>query len=231
MKWFATCALIVVTASLAVGQDNSKPRVFITDSQSWEVAGGGGGSSSGFGGATKGGARPQTAEIIKTFGERCPTVTVNNKQDKSDYVVLLDHEGGKSTLGRDNKIAVFNHDGDSILSHSTRTLGNAVKDACDAITKDWPMQAQRMQPQAAVQPVAVVNGANSGILASRIAISSSPDNADIELDGNFVGSTPSTIEVPLGDHVIQVKKSGYKVWQRNMRATGGSIHITADLEK
>ena len=34
-------------------------RVFITDSQSWEMSGGGGGSSSGFGGATHGGARPQ----------------------------------------------------------------------------------------------------------------------------------------------------------------------------
>ena len=99
-----------------------------------------GGSSGGFGGADKGGARPQTAEIIKTFGERCPAVIVNNKQEKADYVVLFDHEGGKELISRDNKVVVFNKEGDSIMSHSTRILGNAVKDACAAIAEDWPRQ-------------------------------------------------------------------------------------------
>src|SRR5258705_7122736 len=44
-------------------------------------------------------------------------------------------QGGKGALHRDNKVAVFNSDGDSIASHSTRSLGNAVKDACDPIAK------------------------------------------------------------------------------------------------
>jgi len=82
--------------------DVDKARVFITDSQSWEMAGGGVGSSAGFGGAVHGGARPQTAEIIKTFGERCPETAVNNKQEKADYIVVLDHEGGKG-LARDKQ--------------------------------------------------------------------------------------------------------------------------------
>ena len=84
--------------------NRQKPHVFITDSQSWQISGSSGGSSSGFGGHTSGGARPQTAEIIKTFGERCPQVTINNKQDRADYVVLLDHEGGKSLALKDNKV-------------------------------------------------------------------------------------------------------------------------------
>ena len=116
--------------------DKEKLRVFVTDSKSWEVAGGFGGTSDGFGGAVKGGARPQTAEIIKTFGERCPGVTVNMKQEKADYIVLLDHEGGKGYALKDNKFAVFKKDGDSIASGSTRSLGNAVKDDCAAIMKD-----------------------------------------------------------------------------------------------
>ncbi len=115
----------------------NKARVFITDSKSWEVSGGGGGTSGGFGSGGSGGARPQTAEIIKTFSERCPDVIVNSKQERADYVVLLDHEGGKAFFLHDNKVVVFNKDGDSILAHSTRSLGNSVRDACDAIAKDW----------------------------------------------------------------------------------------------
>lgn len=113
-----------------------KTRVYITDSQSWQVTGGWGASGGTGGGTTQGGARPQTAEIIKTFGERCPDLTVTNNKDKAAYVVILDHEGGKGGLSHKNKVAVFNRDGDSIFSHSTMSLGNSVKDACEAIRKD-----------------------------------------------------------------------------------------------
>jgi hypothetical protein len=134
-------AVGIVLAPVAWAAAAERPRVFITDSKSWEISGGVGGTQDGFGGASKGGARPQTAEIIKTFGERCPAVIVNNKQERADYVVLLDHEGGKELISRDNKVVVFSKDGDSIMSRSTRILGNAVKDACAAIAADWPKQS------------------------------------------------------------------------------------------
>ena len=118
---------------------DKKTRVYITDSQSWEVGGGWGAAGGTGGGTTQGGARPQTAEIVKTFGERCPDLTVTNNKEKANYVVILDHEGGKGALSHKNRVAVFNRDGDSIFSHSTMSLGNSVKDACAAIRKDAGM--------------------------------------------------------------------------------------------
>jgi hypothetical protein len=115
---------------------DGKIRVFVTDSESWEVRGGWGASNGTGGGAEAGGARPQTAEIIKTFSQRCPEVIVTDKSQMANYAVTLDHEGGKGYLRKDNKIAVFRRNGDSILSESTRALGNAVKDACSAILAD-----------------------------------------------------------------------------------------------
>lgn len=136
----------VIAMSMAVAAFAAeKPRVFVTDSNSWEL---GGGSASPFGGETHGGARPQTAEIVKTFNERCPEVMINNRQDKADYVVVLEHEGGKSFILRDNKVAVFNRDGDAIMSNSTRSLGNAVKDACTVIARDWPRARDRAEANA-----------------------------------------------------------------------------------
>jgi hypothetical protein len=120
-----------------------KARVFITDSQSWEVAGYAGAGGGAGASVTHGGARPQTAEIIKTFGERCPEVMVNNIQEKTDYIVLLDHEGGKGYLRHRNKVAVFGRiSGDSIVSKSTLSLGRSVQDACEAINKDWAAHGQ-----------------------------------------------------------------------------------------
>jgi PEGA domain len=211
--------------------DPQKARVFITDSQSWQMTGNSGGSNNGFAGHSSGGARPQTAEIVKTFGDRCSSVVVNNKQDKADYVVVLDHEGGKSILAHDNKVAVFNSDGDAVVSHSTRSLGNSVKDACEAIEKDWPSQAGKVTAQKqAAQLVSVSDKSTTPSGASKIAVSSMPANADISLDGSFVGNTPSEIDVPPGDHTLTVSKSGFKPWERKFKATGGSVNINAELE-
>jgi hypothetical protein len=112
-----------------------KLRVFVSDSSSWEIKGGIGASHHGLGGGINGGARPQTAEIIKTFGERCPMVTVTNAKERADFLVLLDHEGGKNLILRDNKVVVYNKEADVIYSGTTRSLGNAVKDACSAIIR------------------------------------------------------------------------------------------------
>jgi len=127
----------------AVIPSDGKIRVFVTDSRSWEVSGGWAATNGSGGGATSGGARPQTAEIIKTFTERCPEVLVTNKQDSANYAVTLDHEGGKGALRKDNKVAVFRRDGDSILGKSTRELGNSVKDVCAAILADAKSQGKK----------------------------------------------------------------------------------------
>jgi hypothetical protein len=116
-------ALLLVTGQLTA-QESTKPRVYISDSQSWQTSGGFGGSRDGFGGVSSGGARPQTAEIIKTFNEKCQSCTVTANKDKADYAVILEHEGGKDPFSRDNKFALFNRDGDVIKSGFTRSLGN-----------------------------------------------------------------------------------------------------------
>jgi hypothetical protein len=227
-------AVLVLFVSVPLFAEE-KARVFITDSQSWEMSGGGGGTSGGFGAAAHGGARPQTAEIIKTFGERCPNVTVNNIQAKTDYIVLLDHEGGKGWIRKDNKVAVFERvAGDSIISKSTMSLGGSVQEACNAITKHWADNGARIRAAAAQleAPKATAAAPEIAKAASpKLAVISNPDGADIEVDGSFVGNTPSNMELAAGDHEVVIKKAGYKSWQRKLKLTGGDIQLRAELEK
>jgi PEGA domain len=233
-KKLAIIAVCLFAGSLFAQE---KARVFVTDSKSWEISGGSGGSSGAFGGETHGGARPQTAEIIKTFGEKCKDVTVTMKQEKANYVVVLEHEGGKSWIRKDNKVAVFNQDGDSIVSHSTMSLGGSVDDACHAIMKDWPEKGMARAAAAAnVAPAAAGLAApapqmRAPELAAKLAVSSTPAGADIEIDGAFAGSTPSSLDLSTGEHTVAVKKSGYKDWQRKIKITGGNINLAAELEK
>ncbi len=231
----AFCPLLVAQTSPPATPSIEKPRVFVTDSQSWETRGGGGGTAGSWGGSNTGGARPQTAEIIKTFGERCPQVVVNNKAEKADYIVTLDHEGGKSVFAHKNKVAVFDAvSGDSIVSHSTLSLGGSVQDACEAITKHWAQHGADMRAARNTPPPSPKNETVAPppeLQKHRITVASLPDNADIEVDGSFVGNTPSGVDLTPGQHKIVVKKNGYTPWERTINISGGDVHVTAELEK
>ena len=120
----------------AATPSDGKTRIYVTDSESWQLEGGWAANDHRAGGAVSGGSRPQNAEIIKTFSQRCPAMIVTDNKTRANYVIILDHEGGEGFSRKDNKIVVFNRDGDAIFSDSTRSLGNAVKDACVAIKRN-----------------------------------------------------------------------------------------------
>jgi PEGA domain len=63
-------------------------------------------------------------------------------------------------------------------------------------------------------------------------ISSSPPGADIETDGVFAGSTPSTLAMSSGTHKVSVRAAGFTAWTRDVSVTAGSdLNIVANLEK
>lgn len=64
-----------------------------------------------------------------------------------------------------------------------------------------------------------------------IMVESTVTGADIEVDGNFVGSTPSKVEVTPGSHAITVKKKGYQSWTRTMNVSGSGAKVNAELEQ
>jgi hypothetical protein len=78
-------------------------------------------------------------------------------------------------------------------------------------------------------PSAQAKPADAPVQAS-LAIDSTPSGADIEIDGAFVGNTPSTISVAPGSHSISVKKKGFTNWTKTLNVTGGSVHLNAELE-
>ncbi len=67
---------------------------------------------------------------------------------------------------------------------------------------------------------------------AKLQIGSTPPGADIEVDGSFVGSTPSEVQVAEGDHTVVVKKSGFKSWERKLKSSSGSsVSLNAEMEK
>jgi hypothetical protein len=66
---------------------------------------------------------------------------------------------------------------------------------------------------------------------SAVAVTSNLPGADIEVDGAYVGSTPTTVMLATGIHQIAVK-AGSAMWQRNLQvSTGSTITVNATLER
>jgi len=85
---------------------------------------------------------------------------------------------------------------------------------------------------AAVAQSSISQGANVAAgTAAVLAVSSTPNGAEITIDGVFVGSTPSSVPVTLGNHTIAVQKSGYSAWQRTIQVTGGTVNVSAELNR
>ena len=66
--------------------------------------------------------------------------------------------------------------------------------------------------------------------SASLDIHSNPPSADIEIDGSFVGNTPSNVSVTPGKHQIILMKKGFAMWTRSINISGGTIQLNADLD-
>ena len=100
------------------------------------------------------------------------------------------------------------------------------------VAGDNKLDMAKFSPTGALGSVPVVAAAtvaSTGPQLASLSVESSVPGADIEVDGSFVGSTPSTLSVAPGQHTVTVKKKGYEDWSRSMNVSGNSVHLNADL--
>lgn len=101
------------------------------------------------------------------------------------------------------------------------------------INGDMKLDIAKFQAQTDTQPTTSEAATSVAPAASaKLQLESNPSGGDIEIDGSFVGNTPSDVQVQDGEHTITVKKPGFKDWERKMKVTSGSsVHLNAELEK
>ena len=102
------------------------------------------------------------------------------------------------------------------------------------VNGDMKLDVAKFQPTAPAGALAqnTAPSSASGSPSAKLQIGSDPPGADIEIDGSFVGDTPSDVQVKEGEHTVSVKKTGFKDWGRTLKVSGGStVHLSAELEK
>lgn len=65
----------------------------------------------------------------------------------------------------------------------------------------------------------------------RLQVVSSVPDAEVYIDGKFVGNTPSTVPLAAGDHIVEVKASKFADWKRTVSVIDGSdLNVKAALQ-
>ncbi len=60
---------------------------------------------------------------------------------------------------------------------------------------------------------------------------STPTGADITVDGSMVGSTPSSISLSPGEHIITISKQDFRTYERTMTVKAGHPVVAAYLQQ
>jgi hypothetical protein len=73
----------------------------------------------------------------------------------------------------------------------------------------------------------------SGTLSTgTLEVHSTPEGAEVYVDGAFIGNAPATLKLSPGQHTIRVTQSGFKDWSRDISVQAGSeAHLSASLDK
>jgi hypothetical protein len=100
------------------------------------------------------------------------------------------------------------------------------------IAGDTPLDPARFTQQVAKNVSVTAPPAFDVSQVSTVSIKSDPAGAEITIDGKFVGTTPSSVQLPPGDHTVAIEKVGFKSWLKTMTiAAGGSVSLDATLDK
>jgi len=129
---------------------------------------------------------------------------------------------------------------DAVLDWSANTLdpfdNPDIRKAFEGVRKDYtavlvssvpsPTPAAPIPPvtyqQQQQQQTVIVGGAGNQATFGTVNLSCDLQDAEIYVDGMFVGNAPNSLKLGEGVHVIEVKKAGYESYRKELKVLGDS---------
>ncbi len=153
---------------------------------------------------------------------------------KGDYVLVQADPGATYELEESHDIKLGPHIGEQVEvtgweRPSLATSSDVFVPSHGVGSVTIAVESVRMLAKRCTMGEVNANQEAASVSGAQLQISSLPADADIEIDGNFVGDTPSTVGVAAGQHQLVVKKNHYKPWEKKITVTSGQIRVNAVL--
>jgi hypothetical protein len=83
----------------------------------------------------------------------------------------------------------------------------------------------------AVAPVLIAEKTATARAETRVLLDSRPDNAEIQVDGKFIGTTPVEYRLAPGVHRVEMTRGNrFSPWMRELSVSDVPTRVTALLE-
>lgn len=172
---------------------------------------------------------PQTSEGKGSFVPIVPLHN-HNRTDLTSASTSLLRDAMEQISQREKERLAARRKGFAVVT--IRPLNNAQSAPSETSSSTTQSSLDTVQPTvpSEVQTTALEpTPAQSSVVTSTVSVTSTLPGAEIFVDEEFVGNTPSTINVTEGKHIVTVKKSGFQDWVRIVNLSGGSITLNAEL--
>jgi curli biogenesis system outer membrane secretion channel CsgG len=125
-------------------------------------------------------------------------------------IKIVDIQTGKVLFSRNDGAEEQVAESSGMNSFDTTMASKLAQEVTDKLTKAL-LDDDTFKPKG--------DAAAAGMIPVKIA--STPDHADVEVDGVFYGNAGSEIKVPSGLHMINVSLPGYEVWSKKVLVRDG----------
>jgi PEGA domain len=141
---------------------------------------------------------------------------------KKHYMTLSFNDGASQVGAVEFKLDKKNYRG--VLRAVEEVSGVTMAYDQEGVKADKETVASRSSDS----PAAAASSSSEGTLE----FASSPDGAEIELDGAFIGSTPRSKSVKPGEYRVVMKKKGFKDWERKVAVSAGeNLKVVGEMEE
>lgn len=142
--------------------------------------------------------------------------------DRAILVINVQTRDGDVAFGAGDRMA------DKFFGQVSEQLAGQVKQKSEVHSEETAVKVPA--PKAVPPEPALTAPPDSG--KGTVILTATPENAEVSVDGNFVGNAPVNLKLTPGKHSVAVSAKGYQEFTREISVFAGSeVRLTAVLEK
>ena len=141
--------------------------------------------------------------------------------DRAVLVINVQTRDGDVAFGAGDRMA------DKFFGQVTEELAGQVKQKSEVHTEEAAVKVPAPK-EVPTEPSLTAAPDGSGT----VILTATPENAEVSVDGNFVGNAPVNLKLTPGKHSVAVSAKGYQDFMREISVSAGSeVRLVANLEK
>lgn len=142
--------------------------------------------------------------------------------DKAILVINVQTRDGDVAFGAGDRMA------DKFFDQVREELAGKVKQKSEVHTEEAAVEVPA--PKAVPPEPSLTAAPESG--KGTVILTATPENADVSVDGEFVGNPPVNLKLTPGKHTVAVSAKGYREFTREISVFAGSeVRLVANLQK